>query len=159
MKRFENIFRNLSLLVIVFATSLQSYAQDNQRTPTDSIEIGLLTCSPHNEVYSLYGHTALHYHDLRTDRHWVFNYGVFDFRKPHFVWRFIMGETDYMLEATSSFARWCDYYRKWGSSVKEQILDLTPEEKITLERALGENLKDPVRHFSTMLRGRVEQLS
>lgn len=148
MKRFENIFRNLSLLVIVFATSLQSYAQDNQRTPTDSIEIGLLTCSPHNEVYSLYGHTALHYHDLRTDRHWVFNYGVFDFRKPHFVWRFIMGETDYMLEATSSFARWCDYYRKWGSSVKEQILDLTPEEKITLERALGENIKDPVYRYN-----------
>jgi len=46
----------------------------------DSVEIGLLTCSPHNEIYSLYGHTALHYHDLRTGADWVFNYGVFDFR-------------------------------------------------------------------------------
>lgn len=148
MKRFENIFRTLSLLVFVFAASLSSHAQDNSKTPMDSIEIGLLTCSPHNEVYSLYGHTALHYHDLRTDRHWVFNYGVFDFRKPHFVWRFVMGKTDYMLECTSSFTRWCDYYRKWGSSVKEQILDLTPEEKIQLEKALGDNLKNPVYRYN-----------
>ena len=148
MKRFENIFRTLSVLVIVFVASLSLHAQDNRKTPMDSIEIGLLTCSPHNEVYSLYGHTALHYHDLRTGRHWVFNYGVFDFRKPHFVWRFVMGKTDYMLECTSSFTRWCDYYRKWGSSVKEQILDLTPEEKIQLEKALGDNLKDPVYRYN-----------
>ena len=114
----------------------------------DSVEVGLLTCSPHNEVYSLYGHTALHWHDLRTGQHWVFNYGVFDFQKPHFVWRFIMGQTDYMLECTSNLQRWCDYYRKWGSSIEEQILDLTPAEKLQLERALTINLKNPVYRYN-----------
>jgi len=114
----------------------------------DSVEIGLLTCSPHNEIYSLYGHTALHYHDLRTGADWVFNYGVFDFRKKNFVWRFVMGETDYRLEATSNFYGWCKYYRKWGSSVEEQVLDLTPAEKLRLANALAENLNNPVYRYN-----------
>lgn len=114
----------------------------------DSVEIGLLTCSPHPEIYSLYGHTALHYHDLRTEMHWVFNYGVFDFRKRNFVWNYVKGETDYRLEATSMFLGWCRYYRKWGSSVEEQVLDLTPAEKLRLAEALAENLKNPVYRYN-----------
>lgn len=118
----------------------------------DSIEIGLLTCSPHNEVYSLYGHSALHWHNLKTGEHWVFNYGVFDYKKPHFVWRFIMGKTDYRLECTRHFNdgehSFCDYYRKWGSSVEEQILDLTPSEKTKLIIALEEKLRDPVYRYN-----------
>ncbi len=136
------------MAIIACAACCSVRAQEAQTNLMDSVEIGLLTCSPHNEVYSLYGHTAIHYHDLRTDRHWVFNYGVFDFKKPHFVWRFIMGKTDYMLECTGSFNRWCDYYRKWGSQVEEQILDLTPNEKLQLQRALAKNLEDPVYRYN-----------
>ena len=139
MKRFENIFRILCLLITALLNSIPSGAQEEM----DSVEVGLLTCSPHNEVYSLYGHSALHWHDLRTGQHFVFNYGVFDYRKPHFVWRFMMGQTDYMLECTTNLARWCDYYRKWGSEVKEQVLNLTPAEKRNLEKALALNLRTP----------------
>ena len=114
----------------------------------DSIEVGLLTCSPHNEVYSLYGHTALHWHDLRTGKQWVFNYGVFDYRKPHFVWRFMMGQTDYMLEADTIMESWCRYYRRWGSKVEEQVLDLTATEKLRLQQALDKNLKSPVYRYN-----------
>lgn len=147
MKRFENIFRTLCLLIFCTATP-HLHAQEDLRSNMDSVEVGLLTCSPHNEVYSLYGHTALHWHDLRTDEHFVFNYGVFDYRKPHFVWRFMMGQTDYMLECTSNLNRWCNYYRKWGSEVKEQILNLTPSEKRRLQEALGINLKSPVYRYN-----------
>ncbi len=118
-------------------------AQDDALAEMDSVEVGLLTCSPHNEVYSLYGHSALHWHDLRSGRHWVFNYGVFDYRKPHFVWRFIMGQTDYRLEATTALRAWCDYYRSWGSSVVEQVLNLTAREKLRLNQALALNLQHP----------------
>ena len=148
MKRFENIFRTLCSLVITLTVSTTSTAQNERLALMDSVEVGLLTCSPHNEVYSLYGHTALHWHDLRSGQHWVFNYGVFDFRKPHFVWRFIMGKTDYMLECTTNLKRWCDYYRKWGSSIVEQILDLTPTEKLQLENALAINLRNPVYRYN-----------
>ncbi|MCR5159329.1 MAG: DUF4105 domain-containing protein [Prevotella sp.] len=132
----------------MFAASLPVYSQNDLLSRMDSVEVGLLTCSPHQEVYSLYGHTALHWHDLRTGEHWVFNYGVFDYKKPHFVWRFILGQTDYMLECTGNLKRWCDYYRKWGSEVKEQVLDLTPAEKLRLQAALATNLRSPVYRYN-----------
>ena len=129
------------MLAAVWFTSVQAWAQPPMTADMDSIEVGLVTCSPHDEVYSLYGHTALRVHDLSSDRSWVYNYGVFDFKKPHFVWRFIMGQTDYCLECTQYFQAWVAYYAKWGSKVEEQILNLTAGEKRRLLKALDENLR------------------
>lgn len=106
----------------------------------DSVEIGLVTCSPHNEIYSLYGHTALRYHDLRTGEDCMFNYGVFNYQAPHFVLRFIFGLTDYELGIVPT-RPFLQYYRKWGSSVTEQVINLTPEEKMAVIDALNENYR------------------
>ena len=107
----------------------------------DSVEISLLTCQPHDEVYSLYGHTAIRYHDLRPGGYdLAFNYGVFDFRKPHFVARFVFGLTDYELGAYP-YQLFQQEYRRFGSMVTEQVLNLTPEEKLMLHDALAINLR------------------
>jgi len=106
----------------------------------DSVEVGLLTCSPHNEVYSLYGHTAIHYRNLRTHEDYAFNYGIFNFHKPFFVARFALGKTDYEL-GVIPFAAFCNEYRRFGSMVTEQVLNLTPTEKARLVNALWENYK------------------
>ncbi len=112
----------------------------------DSVEIGLITCSPHEEVYSLYGHSAIHYRDYRKGIDAVFNWGVFNYKTPHFVWRFIFGTTDYELEAVP-FRPFCEYYKGWGSQVTEQLLDLTPVEKQRICNALAENLKPENRTY------------
>ena len=106
----------------------------------DSVEFSLLTCSPHEEVYSLYGHTALRYQDFHQGKEadLVFNWGVFNFNAPHFVARFVFGLTDYELEI-APFSLFCKYYQRWGSSVTEQVLNLTAEEKRALNLALEEN--------------------
>ena len=106
----------------------------------DSVEIGLITCTPHEEVYSLYGHTALRYHDLRTGQDLVFNYGVFNFKAPHFVARFVLGKTDYEL-GVIPLGPFCKYYKDWGSAVIEQVLNLTDEEKKNIAIALTINLR------------------
>ncbi len=107
----------------------------------DSVEISLLTCQPHDEVYSLYGHTAIRYHDLRPGGYdLAFNYGVFDFKKPHFIARFVFGITDYELGAYP-FKYFQAEYRRFGSMVTEQVLNLTDEEKLTLREALSLNLR------------------
>ena len=143
------IFRSLFGLVFMLCACLSTGAQTMTVEDMDSIEIGLVTCSPHDEVYSLYGHSALHVYDLRDGSHKVYNYGVFDFKKPHFVWRFIMGKTDYCLECYSAFDRWVKSYTKWGCLVEEQILNLTNTEKLRLCQALDENLiKDPVYRYN-----------
>lgn len=143
VKRIRVYLSVLFLMTAALCCCLKANAQADPLARMDSIEIGLITCSPHNEVYSLYGHSALHYHNLRTHQNWVFNYGVFDQRVPFFVWHFMMGQTDYTLECTSSFFGFLGYYHHWGSSVEEQVLDLTRHEKLRLQQALEANLRQP----------------
>ena len=58
----------------------------------------LLTCGPGTEVYELFGHTALRVKQQRPGGFdYVFNYGMFNFDVPGFIWRFTKGETDYCL--------------------------------------------------------------
>ena len=145
----EMVFRRLCGLLVMLCACLPAGAQTMTVEDMDSIETGLVTCSPHDEVYSLYGHSALHVHDLRNDRHLVYNYGVFDFKKPHFVWRFIMGLTDYRLECYSDYEGWANYYKKWGCKMEEQVLNLTNEEKLRLIKALAENVHNyPVYRYN-----------
>jgi len=116
-----------------------------QSDPMDSVEVSLLTCSPHEEIYSLYGHSALRWHDLHKEgphagEDWVFNWGIFNFNKPHFVLRFVFGLTDYEL-GTFPFSYFWPYYEQWGSSITEQVINLTNDEKRRVQKALAENLR------------------
>lgn len=140
MKLKKRFFRYLCVLAVVLFACLPADAQSFTLEDMDSIEIGLVTCSPHDEIYSLYGHSALRVHDLRNDSNWVYNYGVFDFKKPHFAWRFVMGKTDYTLERYTAYELWLKSYTKWGCMVEEQILNLTSTEKLRLCQALDDNL-------------------
>ena len=124
----------------MLGATVDARSADDILQKMDSIEIGLITCTPHEEVYSLYGHTAIRYRDLGTGQDLAFNYGVFNFNAPHFVLRFVLGKTDYELGIipTNIF---CKYYRDWGSEVTEQVLDLTAEEKANITVALSRNLR------------------
>ena len=133
--------------------------------PTDSLRVSLLTCSPGQEVYALYGHTAIRVETQtpsgsplqgenqnattissspyegevgRGAGDIVFNYGVFSFAKPHFVWRFVLGQCDYMVQALpwDLFVR---EYRERGSSITAQELNLTSQEARRLVARLFEN--------------------
>jgi hypothetical protein len=141
VKHLKNIFYAIyGVVLTLFCVSAIPANAQNDSLAMDSVEISLLTCQPHDEVYSLYGHTAIRYHDLRPGGYdLAFNYGVFDFKKPHFVARFVFGLTDYELGAYPYhfFQR---EYRRFGSMVTEQVLNLTPEEKLALHDALAINL-------------------
>ena len=140
MKQFENIFRTLFIALIgLFAVSTVT-AQDEDSLSMDSIEIGLITCSPHEEIYSQFGHTAIRIHDLRDNTDWIFNYGVFNFKTPHFATRFIFGLTDYELGIAPTMP-FLQYYAEWGSQVTEQVLNLTSEEKQKIIEALTINYR------------------
>ena len=107
-------------------------------TPADSIRVSLLTCSPHDEIYSLYGHTAIRYEDKASKTDIVVNYGMFSFKKPFFVARFVLGLTDYEM-GIQDFNDFCYEYQYFGSQVTQQEINLTPEEKGELLKALQDN--------------------
>ena len=148
-KKIKRLFTAVILLTISSITPIFAqndakqvyYGSDSinrQFDPMDSVEVSLLTCSPHEEVYSLYGHSALRWHSGDLDL--VFNWGMFSFSKPYFVLRFVFGLTDYEL-AGYPFDRFWPYYKQWGSSITEQVLNLTNDEKRKLQQALSDNLK------------------
>lgn len=105
---------------------------------SDSIRISLLTCAPGTEIYALFGHTAIRYENLSQEQDWVFNYGVFSFDTPNFIYRFVKGETDYQLGVVP-YRRFELEYAMRGSSVYQQVLNLDAEEKNRLVHLLEEN--------------------
>lgn len=141
VKHFKKNFsiRILIILTLSVCFSTLVYAQVPATEPaSDSVEVSLLTCQPHNEVYSLYGHTAIRYHDKRTGDDWAFNYGIFSFKKPYFVLRFLFGKTDYELGVVP-FDVFKREYARWGSMVTEQVINLTADEKQKIWKALCDN--------------------
>ena len=105
---------------------------------SDSVRVSLLTCAPGSEIYSLFGHTALRYENPAKGEDWVFNYGLFSFDTPNFVYRFVKGETDYQL-GVIPYRYFEGEYAMRGSSVYQQELNLTDKEKENVIRLLREN--------------------
>lgn len=116
------------LVVLVTLLCLQ-WACLRAQTLPDSLTVGFVTCEPGPEVFELYGHEGVRVSGRLDGREVdvVFNYGLFDFRSPGFVWRFVKGETDYMagVQPTELFLAG---YRARGSRVAERVLPLTQEE-------------------------------
>ncbi len=103
-------------------------------------QVSLLTVMPRsNEVYTVYGHTAIRICNPRENLDIVFNYGTFNSNRPNFIYHFIKGETDYYLDA-SDFRLFEYAYQRENSTVIEQVLNIPPEEKEKMFKMLSENL-------------------
>ena len=125
---------------LLLCLCLQAMSAPISTGSPDSLEISLLTCSPHNEVYSIYGHTAIRVSDKSQGRDFVVNYGVFDFNAPHFLWRFTFAIADYEMGILLMPQFMTEYVIR-QSSVTEQVLNLTGHEKAMIFNALQENYK------------------
>jgi hypothetical protein len=121
-------FRIFSLLVFFscFFFIKSSFAL----TPllTEDAEITLLTASPGDELYSIFGHSALRVKDSAQNIDLVFNYGTFDFDTPNFYLKFIRGKLLYKLSVVP-MEYFMAEYRFDGRAVFEQVLNLSQIEK------------------------------
>lgn len=138
VKHFR-VFITLIICIISFASN-ETYASNIQPSATkgDSVEISLLTCAPGKEVYSLYGHTAIRYQNKVNGIDVAINYGIFSFRAPFFILRFIFGLTDYEM-GIIPFDIFCEEYRYANRTVTQQVLNLTTEEKKEIIEAIERN--------------------
>ena len=103
-------------------------------------EVYLLTCAPGTATYSIYGHSALRIVIPEKNSDLVYNWGVFDFATPNFVWKFAKGRLEYML-GVYSFDRFLQEYFFEQRSVYQQKINLEPDEIQTLLALINENLK------------------
>lgn len=95
---------------------------------TDNSQVSVLTCASGNELYSTFGHTAIRVQDPNLGIDVVYNYGTFDFNQPNFYLNFVKGKMIYSL-SRKTFDNFLFEYELEKRWVKEQILDLSPEER------------------------------
>ena len=146
----EQFIRHILVLAITLTTMLPLKAQDTTTvaampTPTtsestDSIEVSLLTCTPGKDMYAKFGHTALRVKNFTRGEDIVFNYGCFDYNSNNFVLKFVLGQTDYLLDDEGfDFLKY--RYGMMGNGVEEQVLNLNKTEANRLLDMLLENLQ------------------
>ena len=124
------------LLILLIALSFPSL----KAWSIDSLQISLLTVEPRpNEVYTIYGHTALRIYDPTKGKDSVFNYGTFDTSVPNFLFNFVLGKTDYYL-SVSTYEQFLYVYSLENVTVIEQVLDISPSGKQEILQMLAINL-------------------
>lgn len=142
------LVRHIFLLIFFVLACLPISAQENVAVEDsttvipqlDSIEISILTCTPGKDMYAKFGHTALRVRDYTVHRDVVFNYGCFDYNATNFVLKFLLGQTDYLLDAEEfDFLKY--RYGMLGNGVSEQMVNLSQEEANRLLALLLENLR------------------
>jgi len=131
---------NLRQLLFIFCTILIFHQPIKAQQLSQDATFSILTCNPGQAVYSMYGHTAIRVNDPAQGIDVVFNYGIFSFETPNFLYRFAKGQTDYLMMG-QKFSSFLPEYVEDKRSVYEQFLNLSPEGKSQLFQALIENAK------------------
>lgn len=135
--------RIIYALVVIFSltsvfTTEASPIEPNL-TDDDKISVSLLTASQGKQIYEKFGHTGIRIHIPSKKFDGVYHYGLFSFDEPHFEYRFVKGETDYMI-GLMHYHDFLTMYAIRGSSVRELPLYLTQEEARNLHAALQVNM-------------------
>lgn len=139
----------LLILLLIFCVANCFATTKRYKVWTEDIsntEISVLTCSPGDQIYSIFGHTAVRVCNKNIGLDAVVNYGLFDFDQESFVYRFVKGETDYMC-GTENYGNFIYSYALRGSGVKATVLDLTDAEKERFIRNLTNDLRPENREY------------
>jgi hypothetical protein len=135
--------RHYFLFSFVFCFSIHSFAQS---VLSDSARISLMTVAPGNEVYSLFGHSAIRVFDEGKRLNRCYNYGTFEFDQPNFLVKFCRGKLLYYLNP-ESYRAFENANMQDGRPMQEQVLNLNPEQKQRLYQLLEENAKEANRYY------------
>ena len=108
----------------------------------DSVHVSLVTFYPGSEPHNIWGHSEIRVHQGPIDLY--FNYGVFDFQAPAFMWRFMLGETDYMCQPVP---RVYATLGMEGRRMVEQELNLPQDRAIAVRNFLWNNAQPENRTY------------
>lgn len=115
-----------SILLILLFCLVTTYSQE--LSLSEKAVVSVLTCGPGTDLYSTFGHTSFRVQDSEKGIDWIYNYGTFDFNTPNFYSKFARGKLLYSLskQRLENFLYTYQLENRW---VKEQLLNLSPEEK------------------------------
>ena len=109
------------ILLVLLMINQMCYAND-------SLEISILTCAPGNEIYSIFGHSAIRVLDKENRVDKIYDFGTFDFDTPNFAYKFLKGKLQYHLSVRNT-NQFIQAYTYENREVVEQQLNLSEYEK------------------------------
>jgi hypothetical protein len=125
----------------------QAIAQSAQAAPVaagaepgSNLTVYLLTFGWGDAVWERFGHNAIWIKDAARGTDITYNWGMFDFDQPHFVWRFVTGDTRYWMEPIE-LVPMLNYYRQHNRSILAQELNLTPAQRLKLQQFVEWNAR------------------
>jgi len=109
--------------------------------PGDELTVSILTIEPGDEIFEKFAHNAIRIRDETAGTDLLYNYGVFDFDQSRFFYKFLKGDLDYWVDEgrTEDAVAW---YQSQDRSIWEQVLNLTPQQKIKLRDFLIWNIRE-----------------
>src|SRR3954463_4807813 len=106
--------------------------------PGSNLTVYLLTFGWGDVVWERFGHNAIWIKDRARGTDMTYNWGMFDFNQPHFVWRFVTGDTKYWMEPIP-LDPMVRYYKQNNRSILAQELNLTPAQRLSLQQFVESN--------------------
>lgn len=117
------------------------------QTLSEKAEISVITCGTGEEMYTLFGHTALRIQDVDQNLDVVYNWGMFDFKTPNFLAKFVKGDLLYYLDV-DRFSDFVYNYQVDNRSVISQELNLTYEQKSKIWTEINRQLTSDDRYYT-----------
>ena len=124
---------NILICIFFFLLNIVISLHGITQEISPQVHVSVITCDEGDEIYSLFGHSALRFNDPVTHTDVVYNWGMFEFgeNELEFEIKFAKGKLRYyMAEETYENFMWT--YQWEHRTVREQILNLTPEQKKAL---------------------------
>lgn len=131
----------LLLLLAHFNGFSQSPTLSNEAT------VSVFTCGKGDELYTVFGHTAIRIKDAANNVDVVYNYGAFDFRTENFYLKFVKGDLQYFINA-SSYQDFVYEYQQENREVIEQFLDFPLAKTQELFDKLNASLYSEERNYT-----------
>ena len=141
MKKCTHWFKKLLIFNYSLLILSSAHAQDSSR-----LRISLLTCTPGEELYSTFGHSAYRVIDSNSVTDIVYNYGTFNFGDDGFYLKFVRGKLLYYV-SLENFQSFKFDYQSQNRGITEQVLNLTAAEKISIRHFLNENAKPENKYY------------
>ncbi|MGC4041492.1 MAG: DUF4105 domain-containing protein [Flavobacterium sp.] len=114
---------------------------------SEDAQISIFTCDRGDQLYSTFGHTALRVTDANNNLDVVYNYGCFDFATDNFYFKFVKGDLQYYVNATS-YDDFVFEYKMDQRKVIEQTLNLPLAKKQELFDALNQSLLSDEKYYT-----------
>lgn len=129
---------------------MQAIGQEAMRQDTSSfkprIQFSIITCDAGEDIYTIWGHTAVRVVDSVNNTDIVFNYGTFNFNEPNFIAKFLKGDLLYFV-SVNNYSDFLNEYQFEKRNVYEQVLKLSTAEKIKWYTALQVNMMGDNRFY------------